>query len=319
MDALVAGNLIEALIEVLFYGLYFVLFTTTIYLFRRRHGLFPPRSRPALWVLLGLSLQFIVVTTHWVSTMYRTIYALGKLGGGGAAFAFYSDLTRPSFVMNIALLVMSHTITDSFVLHRLYVIFCHERKVMIVPGALLVVQTVSAIGLVVRAATSKVGEDYLALSNGWLTCKLIASILISLYSSVMISVRILRVQRAFSGKLSGQNGSVELTSLLGILVESAALQLAIAILMLASFQFKWVAGEYISTGIAGAAFAIATVLIHARIGLGWTKDDSSTVVSSRGGANVPSRINFAAASGSSPSSRSTSTIGDDEEKALERM
>nr|GAT57345.1 predicted protein [Mycena chlorophos] len=314
MNALVSGNLIEALIEVLFYGLYFVLFITTIYLFRRRHGI-PPRSRPALWVLLGLTAQFIAITLHWGSTMYRTIYALGTLGGGSAAFSFYSNLTHPSFVMNIALLVISHTITDSFVLHRLYVIFCHERKVMYFPSAVLVVQIVSAIGLVVRAATSKVGEDYLQLSNGWLTCKLVASIVISLYSSVMIFIRILRVQRAFGGRLANQNGSVQLTSLLGILVESAALQLAVAILLLLSFQLKWLAGEYISTGTAGAAFAITTVLIHARIGLGWTKEDSLSGASS---SNPPSRINFA--SGAAPPSTSKSTFSfQADEKTLESV
>lgn len=42
--------------------------------------------------------------------------------------------------------------------------------------------------------------------------------------------------------------------------------------MLASFQYKWGAGEFIWTGIAPAMFGISTVLIHARIGLGWAHD-----------------------------------------------
>jgi len=65
---------------------------------------------------------------------------------------------------------------------------------------------------------------------------------------------------------------MRLTSLLAILVESAVLQTATAIGMLASFQYKWGAGEFIWTGIAPALFGISTVLIHARIGLGWAHD-----------------------------------------------
>jgi hypothetical protein len=42
--------------------------------------------------------------------------------------------------------------------------------------------------------------------------------------------------------------------------------------MLASFQYKWGAGEFIWTGIAPSLFGVSTVLIHARIGLGWTHD-----------------------------------------------
>ncbi|KAF7309064.1 hypothetical protein MKEN_01108000 [Mycena kentingensis (nom. inval.)] len=315
MQPLVTGNIIEALIEALFFGLYFILFTTTIYLFRRKHGL-PPRHRPALCVLLGLTLQFLAVTSHWAITMYRTIYALGTLTGHADTLAFYANLAHPAFVANVALLVITHMITDAFVLHRLYVIFSHEKKVMVFPGACFVVQVVCATALVVRGGTSKAGEDYLTLSNGWLTSKLITSILISLYSSTMITLKIFRVQRAFSGK---HGGPANLTSLLGILVESAALQLAIAILMLCSFQFKWLAGEFISTGTGAAAFAISTVLIHARIGLGWTAMSCAADSS----ASAPVRVNFpsprpsASARSSQSGSGSTDVSFEDKEKVLD--
>ncbi|KAJ6477037.1 hypothetical protein C8R45DRAFT_1008625 [Mycena sanguinolenta] len=275
----VVANLVEALLEVFFYGVYAVLFITVLYLFRRRHGI-PPKNTPAVWVLLGLLVQFLAITGHWINTLYQVIFAIGYHGGGPAATAWYLDLKRPSFVANIALLVTSHTVTDSIVLHRLYIIFPERHNVMIFPLACFVVQVVSAIGLVARSATSKRGEDYFTLSNGWLTAKLVASILISTYSSAMIAYKVWRVRKALQGKLSQQiSHGMRLTSLLAILVESAILQTATAITMLVSFQCNWEAGEFIFTGIAASVFGVSTVLIHSRIGLGWAHEHSDRPIS----------------------------------------
>ncbi|KAJ6585915.1 hypothetical protein B0H19DRAFT_1369035 [Mycena capillaripes] len=263
MSAIVTGNLVAALLELFFYGSYFVLLTTVIYLFRRRHGM-PPKNAPAAFLLLGLIVQFLVITVHSVNTAYQTLFAIG-LGGGAATEAFYLNLTRPSFVANMTLMVITHHLTDAFVLHRLYVIFSHGRNVMIFPLICFLAQIVSGCGVIYRSATSDPDEDYLTLSNGWLTAKLVASILISTYSSAVICWRIWWIRRA----LQKTSEHMRLTSLLAILVESAVLQTATAIAMLASFQYKWGAGEFIWTGIAPAIFGISTVLIHARIGLGW--------------------------------------------------
>ncbi|KAJ7270148.1 hypothetical protein B0H12DRAFT_1094738 [Mycena haematopus] len=278
---IVAANLVEALLEVFFYGVYAVLFITVLYLFRRRHGI-PPKSTPAVWVLLGLLVQFLAITGHFINTLYQTLFAIGYLGAGPAATEWYLDLARPSFVTNIALLVISHTVTDSIVLHRLYIIFPQGRNVMIFPLACFVGQAVSGIGLVSRAATLKPGEDFLTLENGWLTAKLIASILISTYSSVIIAHKVWRIRKALRGKVSQQiSHGMQLTSLLAILVESAALQTATAIGMLVSFQCNWQEGEFIWTGIAASVFGVSTVLIHSRIGLGWAHDNSDQSISSK--------------------------------------
>ncbi|KAF7295268.1 hypothetical protein MIND_01065900 [Mycena indigotica] len=274
VNELLRDHLVEALFESLFYGLYFVIFTLTVHLFIGRQG-FPPKTRPARLVLTGLSLQFVVVTAHWVITLYRTIYAMGTLGGGAGALAFYSDITQPAFIANLAFMVTSHTITDAFVLQRLYALSSRDRKIIIFPAACLVVQIVAATGFVVRSALAKRGEDYFTLSNSWLTCKLVTSIIISVYSTATIFVQLMWMVRAFPM----QTRNAQLRSLLAIIVESAALQLTITVLNLVAFQARWIAGIHISMGIAGVTFGICTALIHMRIGLGWAKDDG-TVVSS---------------------------------------
>ncbi|KAF7295267.1 hypothetical protein MIND_01065800 [Mycena indigotica] len=268
-DELLRANLVQALLECLLYGIYFVIFTLTVHLFVGRHG-FPPKTRPARLVLAGLTLQFVVITGHWVITLYRTIYAIGTLGG---AVAFYSDMTQPAFIANIVFMVTSHTITDAFVLQRLYVLSSRDRQIILFPAACLVVQIVSAAGIVVRAVLAERGEDYLSLSNSWLACKLVTSIIISIYSTITIFAQLMWMVRAFPM----QTRNAQLRSLLAIIVESAALQLALTILILVAFQAQWVAGIFISTGIAGVTFGICTVLLHMRIGLGWAKDDETVV------------------------------------------
>ncbi|KAF7358152.1 hypothetical protein MVEN_00863400 [Mycena venus] len=262
MSAVVTGNLVAALLELFFYGSYFVLLTTVIYLFRRRHGI-PPKNAPAALLLLGLVIQFLVITVHSANTTYQTVFAI-HLGGGAATEAFYLNLTRPSFVANMTLMVITHHLTDAFVLHRLHVIFSRGRNVMIFPLICFLAQIVSGCGVIYRSATSNLDEDYLTLSNGWLTAKLVASIFDFQDQHLQFRGHIL--ENMADPSCTPKN------SLLAILVESAVLQTATAIGMLASFQYKWGAGEFIWTGIAPAIFGISTVLIHARIGLGWAHD-----------------------------------------------
>ncbi|KAJ7037111.1 hypothetical protein C8F04DRAFT_1257340 [Mycena alexandri] len=250
MSSLVTGNLVAALLELFLYGSYSVLLITVIYLFRRRHG----KNAQAALLLLALVVQFLVITVvraHSLNTAYQTVFAI-RLGGGAATEAYYLNLTRSPFVVNIVLMVVTHHLTDAFMLHRLYVIFSRDRNVMIFPLSCFLAQIVSGCGIIYRADTSDPDEDYLTLSNGWLIAKLVTSILISTYSSAAISWRIWQIRHA--------------------LQKTAVLQTATTIGMLASFQYKWLAGEFISTGIAPALFGVSTVLIHARIGLGWAHE-----------------------------------------------
>ncbi|KAK7036358.1 hypothetical protein R3P38DRAFT_621048 [Favolaschia claudopus] len=287
MSVIVTAELIAALLELAFYGSYFILLVTVIYLFRRRHGIPPKKAAAgaAGLLLLGLVVQFLLVTGHTINTTYQALWAV-HLGGGTVAAQWYSNLTRPTFIVNLVLMVLTHHLTDAFVLHRLYVIFARERSVMIFPLLCFLTQLVSGTGFIVRAARAGPNDDYLALSNGWLTAKLVASILISSYASVAIARRIWRIQSALQKK----SEHMRLTALLSIFVESALLQTAVTIGMLVSFQYKLLAGEFISTGIAPALFGISTVLIHARIGLGWTEEASQA-------SSVSGRVQFPSASG----------------------
>jgi hypothetical protein len=133
MSAIVTGSLVAALLELFFYGSYFVLLTTVIYLFRRRHGI-PPKSAPAALLLLALVVQFLVITvvraafsikggdhdqrfsSSTRSTQHTKQFSRFVLAAEQRLKrSTYLNLTRPSFVANMTLMVITHHLTDAFV------------------------------------------------------------------------------------------------------------------------------------------------------------------------------------------------------------
>ncbi|KAJ7218560.1 hypothetical protein GGX14DRAFT_595276 [Mycena pura] len=90
-SALVTACLVEALLESVLYGVYGVLCITVLYLFRSRE------RRPAVWVSLGLVIQFFTITGHWICTLYAFVH----LDGGDAAAAFYDNMSAPWYLTSL--------------------------------------------------------------------------------------------------------------------------------------------------------------------------------------------------------------------------
>ncbi|KAJ7242398.1 hypothetical protein B0H12DRAFT_1236789 [Mycena haematopus] len=211
MAALYSSSVVETFLETFCYGAYLVLFTAVIYLFPTRNGRGSSQKRPALWVLFGLVLQFLIITAHWINTMNETYYTVVRLGGGSAAAIYYFNLSEVPSIIHITLFVLCSLITDLLVVHRTYVICSHKRSGIVFPLAILLAEAEEA---------------------------------------------------------------HVLQSILVIFVESAALQTTATICILATFQVENV-GQIVLVGTAPAIFGVSTVLIHARIGLGWGHDSGS--------------------------------------------
>ncbi|KAJ7742740.1 hypothetical protein DFH07DRAFT_39849 [Mycena maculata] len=287
--AATAAALSEALFETLLYGAYGVLFAIVIYLFRRRHGIM--EKRPVRGVLLGLIVQFITITVHWINGIYEVYFSFVHLGGGETIVAFYSDLSAPHAVLQITLFVICSLVADMLVIYRLYVIFSHRRNPVIFPLLLLVGQAISGGGVISVFATSNHANAFYSLANGWVTTSLVSSIVISVYSSAMISWKIWWARRALGGLSVHFIGGIRPMFFLAVLVESAALQTAASIALLAGFQIGFIAQQLVVQHLAPAIFGISTVLIHARIGLGWAYEPSGQSTS----VDISARITFAAA------------------------
>ncbi|KAJ7091042.1 hypothetical protein C8R44DRAFT_817657 [Mycena epipterygia] len=271
MPSIVAAALIQAFVELTLYGIYFVVFSTVLYLFW--HKLDFTKSS-IIFVLLAIVLQFLAITAHWINTIYGTYLAFVHLGGGLGAEQFYGTLGTPTLKTHIILSELINTITDSLVIHRLYVIWDRKNSVVAFPLVLLATQIVSGIGTVAGFFTKNLA-NLRSSSLGWVPTSLATSLGISAYSTGMISWKILRLNRTIRqlSIASASRKGNRLDRVLVILVESAALQTAMNIALLLSF-FLAIALSVIFKGTQAVVLGLSTVLIHARIGLGWTQDTS---------------------------------------------
>ncbi|KAJ7091070.1 hypothetical protein C8R44DRAFT_891757 [Mycena epipterygia] len=208
------------------------------------------------------------------------------------AAAFLSGTFLEIFLYGVYTVLFS---TVMYLFHRQHRIPGRKSARWVLLGLVLQFVTIPAVlvfteicdgGVVYRFVKSHPGELPLLL-NAWATGTLVLSIMTSVYGSAMISWKICRVTRALSGLSERISGSMRLTSVLAILVESAMLQTATTISIVVSFQLGST-DQYIVLAIAPAVFGISTVLIHVRIGLGWAHDCSGHT-----GTN-PTRISFAA-------------------------
>ncbi|KAJ7207830.1 hypothetical protein GGX14DRAFT_567134 [Mycena pura] len=84
----------------------------------------------------------------------------------------------------------------------------------------------------------------------------------------MISWKICRVTRSLNRLLDPTDGGVPLMSVVAIIAESAALQTAITIGALVTYNVGFV-GQVVFADISPVVIGISTKLIYARVGLGW--------------------------------------------------
>ncbi|KAJ7146655.1 hypothetical protein C8R44DRAFT_757936 [Mycena epipterygia] len=268
MPSIVAAGLIQAFVELTLYGIYFVVFSTVLYLFWHKLDFTKSSIR---FVLLAIVLQFLAITAHWINTIYSTYLAFVHLGGGLGAEQFYDTLGTPTLKTHIILSELINTITDALVVHRLYVIWDRKNSVVAFPLVLLAAQIVTGIGTVTGFFTETLANSPSLL--GWVPASLATSLGITAYSTGMISWKILRLTRTVRQLSSPSRRGNRLDRVLAILVESAALQTAMNIALLFSFLLATVLG-FIFKGTQAVVLGLSTVLIHARIGLGWTQDTS---------------------------------------------
>ncbi|KAJ7114375.1 hypothetical protein C8R44DRAFT_881221 [Mycena epipterygia] len=276
-SSVLSAGLIQAFLELTLYGVYFVVFSTVFYLFWNSPGF---TKRPKIFVFLALVVQFLAITAHWINTMYGTYLPFVKIGGGAEAEKFYRTLGRPALKTHILLTEMTNTLTDCLVIHRLYIIWDYKLTIVAFPLLLLVVQVVGGIGSIYGIFT-QTQANFHAWSFGWVTANLVASLVISGYSTGMMSFKILnlgRMAKKFALPLSGArrlSGRRRLTSILVIMSESAALQTAMNLALLLALQLTAaLEPNFVLKGIQAVVLGMSTVLIHARIGLGWTEEAS---------------------------------------------
>ncbi|KAJ6540017.1 hypothetical protein DFH09DRAFT_67675 [Mycena vulgaris] len=278
-DITLPSNLATLVLESWLYGILSLLFISTIYFLATRpilagHNQSTKHHFTSL-VFLGVASLFIVITAHWIVVIYQAFFAFIHLASATAERAFYADLSQRSEIIKAGLFFSSILIGDSLVIYRLWIIWGLNRYVVIFPIFTLIGTFVTSI-VVVHTSThwepGSGGALFYKESKPWTATGFILSLLTTVYSTAFIAFRISRN----SVKTASQS---RLMSFLSILVESAALQTLwlglTAITQLASPDTAFIASDTFPVVI-----GILNLLIHARVGLGWSQDSAAPKISS---------------------------------------
>ncbi|KAJ7485084.1 hypothetical protein B0H11DRAFT_2018081 [Mycena galericulata] len=267
------ANLATLVLESCLYGILLLLFISTVYFLATRRTLAGMGSAHTSrkhhftsLVFIGVATLFLVVTAHWILDIYQAFFAFIHLGSATAEDTFYADLAQPSEVAKTVLFSVAVLIGDALVIYRLWIIWGRNPFIPIFPVCSLVGVFVTSIGIIYEFSQWKPelrGAAFHDESKPWAGSGFVLSLLINVYSTGFIAFRISRVNAV---KVTSDS---RLMSFLSIVVESAGLQTFwlgfSAVTIFASSD-----AEFIASDTFPAVIGIANLLIHARVGLGWS-------------------------------------------------
>lgn len=216
-------------------------------------------------VLVVSGTLLVAVTTHWILNVCRLFVALGG-HGSQAAVEYWAACGQPLYVAEVVIVFLCTLIASSVLklVFRLWVVWSHNKPVVVPPLAILVGLVVCGVGgtytitevghAVTEGLTSKLGK--------WTESGLICTLCMNLYSSCMIAGKLLRTH--CRTKRAGTPCAVIL-KWLHIFTESAAFHTAWTLFYTITFGAQSTA-RYIGTACLPAAAGIACALISVRIG-----------------------------------------------------
>ncbi|KAJ7223134.1 hypothetical protein GGX14DRAFT_657409 [Mycena pura] len=274
--ALLPAYLATLVLESVLYGLLLLLFILTIYLLANRGTLTgdkqPAKHQFTSLPFLGVAVlfKFVLITGHWGVNVYQAFYAYIHLGNATTEDAFYADLSQRSEVAKDSILFVAIILGDSLVVRPHCLSSCSNKLVQV---CALIGTFVASVGIVFELTTWEPwlrGTPFLQQSSPWTAAGYVFSFMTNVYSTGLIIYRIRTVSKPAKTK-----PGPALMRLLSVLAESATLQtvwLTISVLLLSlSGQFKFDA-QFIFVDCLPAILGISNLMIHARVGLGWSQD-----------------------------------------------
>ncbi|KAJ7110735.1 hypothetical protein C8R43DRAFT_904272 [Mycena crocata] len=254
-------------IETFFYGIYVVLFTISIYLLLTAQSRGMRRER-SIWrspILCGGTILFVAVTGHWILSIDRLFLAFVAVDNGTNPHPldFYGDFSQATQVVQTAFLLASLAIVDGLFVHRLWIVWGHNKYVMIFPMITLLGLIVSSVGVTYDFSRFKVGDSVPALADGWTIADFGFTFLTNLYCTVFIAWRLWRVQNI----LKSSGGHSLLISVVAIIVESAALAATWAVFFITAYAVR--SNLRFLIDITPSIIGTTNTLIYVRVGLGW--------------------------------------------------
>ncbi|KAJ7089106.1 hypothetical protein C8R44DRAFT_818785 [Mycena epipterygia] len=271
---LLSVNLATLAVSSLFYGMFLVLSSSSMYLLVARYlanrrsrntNTLTDRSIFRSTVFIAAIGLFCAITAHWITTVYRAFLAFIYFQHGDAAVEFYADIVRTAQVTEMiqeAFLMMSILIGDSLIIHRLWVVWEHRTAVVVFPICTLAALTLCS-GVSIHTIAQKAVERRDIFSDPWLTSNCVLTLVTNVYSTALITYKIWNITSK-ARPIGGSN----LRDFLVIVVESAAIYASWAVFFTVTYQTRSLV-QFIVIQTAPEVVGIVNALIHTRVGLGW--------------------------------------------------
>ncbi|KAJ6461676.1 hypothetical protein C8R45DRAFT_841956 [Mycena sanguinolenta] len=262
--SLVSVSLATVALESCLYGVYLVLALTSICLLLGRNTSLTRRSTPIFRspIFVGAIGLFLTITAHWVITIDRGflafvhIWPLGPLG-------FYADISELTEVVKTGFLIATAIIGDGLIIHRLWVVWSYNKKVIIFPIATLSGLAVSGAGLTYQFSQYRPGQTvFLSEAGRWINTATVFTLWCEIQFVPSLKVRVHHHFLFYVADLT--------KSVLVIIVESAALYTTWSGFYLVSYQAQSNL-QFILSDCLPAITGISCMLIHVRVGVGWAR------------------------------------------------
>ncbi|KAJ6555349.1 hypothetical protein DFH09DRAFT_1165232 [Mycena vulgaris] len=261
------ANIAGIVLESCFYGTFVLLFISNVYFLAARGD-----SRTTNFtslMFLGAAGLSLVITVHWVIVIYQAFFAFTYLDNKAAETTFYLDATHWTEIIKQTLLLTSILMGDSFVIYRLWIIWGRNRYIVMLPiGSLIAVFVLGTLYVVSMWEPKLGGATTYTQPTFWVGASFGLSFLTTIYGTGLIAFRIVRTRTRTVLESP-------LMALLALLVESAALQTFwLTFVAIADF-----AGSYaglIASDTLPVVVGISNLLIHTRVGLGWSRTSSTS-------------------------------------------
>ncbi|KAI0697413.1 hypothetical protein C8T65DRAFT_582681 [Cerioporus squamosus] len=289
MVTVVEAHLVSGIIELILYGVFFVLSTASLGLLVRRHrdtGSLPGRPScqgcmqvPAciclpLWnspLVVANVLLLGTITAHCATTAQRLILAFVYHDEQEQETVFLNLLNERTQVIRLVLLFLDMFIGDLVITYRVWLVWERRVRIIALPTLTTVALLATGIGMIYQFLVSTpTGSAVLAPAvTGWITAYCVMTFLTNIYATVVIAYRIWATNHSL--KSAGlYNGSRSLLETMAIFVESAALYTAWGIFFVVAYGMKSYL-NIIGTGCAPTVLGVTFTLITVRVGLGWAQ------------------------------------------------
>ncbi|KAJ7184703.1 hypothetical protein C8R46DRAFT_1208880 [Mycena filopes] len=247
-------------LESFFFGVYLVVCATAVYLLLKR------RAERRIVVLLGSTALFVVVTGHWMTTIYRFFFAFVTFPVEGRdPMVFYSNWAHPTEVLQTAFLMASLTIMDALMVHRMWVIWGYNKRVIIFPLCTLAGLLVSSVGVTYEFAQYSPGNlEWAIVADHWIIVDCVFTLSTNFYCTGFMAYRIWRTD-----KLIRPLGGPTIMYILRIMLESTGLATAWCVFFIIAYGAQ--SSLRFLVDITPSVVGALSMLVYMRTGMGWNR------------------------------------------------